>query len=77
MHKDVLKQIITNDLVTAYYYQAGAVENSLKYDKQMKEACRIINNPAEYRAILDGTYKQPESENADEIEENDTEEDDL
>lgn len=71
MHKDVLKQVITNDLVTAYYYQAGSVENSLKYDKQMKEACRLINNPAEYRAILDGTYKQPEADSADETAEND------
>ncbi len=76
MHKEVLKQIITNDLVTSYYYQGGAVENSLRYDKQMKEACRIINDPALYRSILDGTYKQPESENADETGENDTTEDD-
>ena len=57
MHRDVLKQIITNDLVTAYYYQAGGAENSLRYDKQVKEACRLLANPAEYRAILDGTYK--------------------
>ena len=62
MHRDVLKQIITNDLVTAYYFQAGGVENSLNYDKQVKEACRLINDGAEYRAILDGTYKQDANE---------------
>ena len=62
MHRDVLKQIITNDLVTAYYFQAGGVENSLNYDKQVKEACRLINDEAEYRAILDGTYKQDAKE---------------
>ena len=62
MHRDVLKQIITNDLVTAYYFQAGGVENSLNYDKQVKEACRLINDGAEYRAILDGTYKQDAKE---------------
>ena len=62
MHRDVLKQIITNDLVTAYYFQAGGVENSLNYDKQVKEACRLINDGAEYRAILDGTYKHDAKE---------------
>ena len=62
MHRDVLKQIITNDLVTAYYFQAGGVENSLNYDKQVKEACRLINDGAEYRAILDGIYKQDAKE---------------
>ena len=69
MHRDVLKQIITNDLVTAYYYQAGGAENSLRYDKQVKEACRLLANPAEYRAILDGTYKQDAKEQEDNGEE--------
>lgn len=69
MHRDVLKQIITNDLVTAYYYQAGGAENSLRYDKQVKEACRLLANPAEYRAILDGTYKQDAKEQEDSEEE--------
>ena len=69
MHRDVLKQIITNDLVTAYYYQAGGVENSLRYDKQVKEACRLLANQDEYRAILDGTYKQDAKEQEDSEEE--------
>lgn len=38
------------------------MENSLNYDKQVKEACRLINDEAEYRAILDGTYKQDAKE---------------
>lgn len=57
INRQLLKQIISNDIVAAYYYQSGSVENSLKYDKQMKEACRLINSQAEYRSILDGTYK--------------------
>lgn len=51
-NKEVIKQLITNDIVAAYYFQAGTIENSISYDKQMKEACRIINNPEEYRSIL-------------------------
>lgn len=52
MHRDILKQLISNDIVTAYYYQAGSVENNLNYDKQMKEACRLINNSEDYNSVL-------------------------
>lgn len=52
MHKEVLRQLISTEIVTAYYYQAGAIENALNYDKQLKEACRLIDTPAEYGAVL-------------------------
>ena len=57
MHRDVLKQIISSDIVAAYYFQSGAVENSLRHDKQVKAAFDLIKNPAEYKSVLDGTYK--------------------
>ena len=63
MHRDVLKDIISNDIVTAYYFQAGGVENSLKHDKQVQEAFRLVNDRAKYDGILDGSYK-PETETA-------------
>lgn len=53
-NKDILKQLISNDIATAYYFQAGGVENGLRYDKQMKEAIRLLNNADEYRGILRG-----------------------
>ena len=68
MHREVLKDIISNDIVPAYYFQAGGVENSLKHDKQVNAAFDLINNPAEYRSVLDGTYK-PADDEADEAEE--------
>lgn len=52
MHKEVLRQLISTEIVTAYYYQAGAIENALNYDKQLKEACRLIGSPDEYRGVL-------------------------
>ena len=45
---------IAADIVAAYYYQAGTIENGLKYDNQMKEAVRLLLNPAEYKKILNG-----------------------
>lgn len=51
-NKEVLKQVISNDIVSAYYYQSGAVENSLLGDKQMKAAVKLLSNPEEYNSIL-------------------------
>lgn len=51
-NKQTIKQLLENDIVAAYYYQGGAIENSLRYDKQVKEAVRLLNSPAEYDKIL-------------------------
>ncbi len=57
MHRDVLKQIISSDIVAAYYFQSGAIENSLKHDKQVKEAFNLIKDTDKYKSVLNGTYK--------------------
>ena len=57
MHRDVLKQIISSDIVAAYYFQSGAIENSLKHDKQVKEAFNLIKDTDKYKSVLDGTHK--------------------
>ena len=51
-NKEQLKKILANDIVAAYYYQRGAIANSLRGDKQMEEASRLINSPEEYGKIL-------------------------
>lgn len=51
-NKAVIKQLITNDIVTAYYYQSGAIEHSLRSDKQMQAAEKLLNTPQEYRRLL-------------------------
>ncbi|MCD8202369.1 MAG: S41 family peptidase [Prevotella sp.] len=58
INKEVLKHIISNDLATAYYYQAGTVENGLIDDKQAQEAFRLINNSEEYKAILSNSTEK-------------------
>ena len=57
-NKEQLKKILANDIVAAYYYQRGAIANSLRGDKQMEEAARLINTPEEYGKILK-TSPQP------------------
>ena len=51
-HKEVLMQVLESDIIAAYYYQAGAIEAGLNYDKQLKEAVRLLQNPEEYKKML-------------------------
>lgn len=51
-NKEAIKQLLENSIVAAYYYQGGAIQNSLRYDKQVKEALRLLDSPAEYAKIL-------------------------
>lgn len=51
-HKKVLLQVLESDIIAAYYYQAGSIEAGLNYDKQLKEAERLLKNPEEYRKLL-------------------------
>ena len=51
-HKEVIKQVMENDIVAAYYYQAGAIENSLRHDKQLDAAIELLNDTERYRNIL-------------------------
>ncbi len=51
-NKVLIKQLLAADIVAHYYYQAGAIENNMRYDKQVKEACRLLASPDEYRALL-------------------------
>ena len=51
-NKATIKQLLENDIVTAYYFEGGAIQNSLRYDKQVKEAVRLLNSPEEYQKIL-------------------------
>lgn len=51
-NKQTLKQLLTSDLVSAYYYQRGSMENSLQFDKQWKRAVELLKDPDAYKKIL-------------------------
>ena len=51
-NKATIKRLLENAIVAAYYYQAGAIRNSLRCDKVVKEASRLLNSPEEYAKIL-------------------------
>ena len=51
-HRAVLMQIIESDIIAAYYYQAGVIEAGLQYDRQVKEAMKLLKNKEEYEKVL-------------------------
>jgi carboxyl-terminal processing protease len=51
-HRDTIQQILEEDIIAAYYYQSGSIEAGLDYDKQVKEAERLLKSPKEYLKIL-------------------------
>lgn len=56
-NKDTIKHLLENDIVAAYYFQGGAIRNSLQYDKQVKEAMKLLDSPEEYQKILSPAKK--------------------
>ena len=52
-HKDDICQLIEQDIVAAYYYQGGAMQQALAHDKQLVEAERILADSRKYRSLLE------------------------
>lgn len=50
--KESIKRMLEQDIVSAYYFQGGAVENSLRTDKQVRAAFDLLANPEEYNKVL-------------------------
>ena len=51
-NKETIKQIIEGDIVAAYYFQAGAIENGLRYDTQAKKAIELLLDKEKYARLL-------------------------
>lgn len=51
-NKQKIKELIAADLMAAYYFEKGSLENSLRNDKQFAEATRLLGNPTEYQKLL-------------------------
>lgn len=51
-NKDVIKEMIEQDIVSAYYFQSGYIQAGLNGDKQLEAAERLLNDSAEYDKVL-------------------------
>ena len=59
LRRDEIQQLLEQDIVSAYYYQAGQLQVGLRQDKFIKEAERILTTEGEYERVLKGE-KEPE-----------------
>lgn len=59
IHKDEIKPLLENEIVSRYYFEKGRSENNFKYDKELATAVKTMQDKAQLAAILkgDGSYK--------------------
>lgn len=50
--KESIKRLLASQIVSAYYYQEGAVRNSLRTDKIAGEALKLLADKARYSELL-------------------------
>ncbi len=51
-NKEEIKEFISNEIVSRYYYQEGRIIDRLKHDKDIDEALRLFKNMDEYHSLL-------------------------
>ncbi|MBC8266818.1 MAG: S41 family peptidase [Flavobacteriales bacterium] len=49
-----IKELITSEIVSRYYYQKGRIIAILQFDEDLKEAIKVLNNKTKYNSILAG-----------------------
>lgn len=51
-HKDEIKEILENEIVSRYYYQNGRIENSMSKDTRVIKAIEVLKDSSQYTSIL-------------------------
>jgi carboxyl-terminal processing protease len=59
LHKDEIKQLLENEIVSRYYFEKGRYQANFKHDKELAEAVKTMQDKTRVDAILkgEGTYK--------------------
>ena len=62
-----IKEYLSQEIVTRYFYQRGAVMERLKDDTDLEKAIEVLQNPARYREILSAPVKNDEPVKKEEV----------
>jgi carboxyl-terminal processing protease len=54
LHKDEIKQVLENEIASRYYYERGRYETNFKYDKELAQAVRTMQDKAQIDSVLTG-----------------------
>ncbi len=57
-----VKELLSEEIVSRYYYQKGRIEASLDFDREIEKAIEILEDAELYVSILDGSYVQETKE---------------
>ncbi|MDB5024120.1 MAG: family peptidase [Mucilaginibacter sp.] len=58
-NKQEIKQVLENEIASRYYYEKGRYETNFKYDKELAQSVKIMQDKSQIVSILkgDGNYK--------------------
>ena len=56
-YKDEVKKVISEEIVSRYYFQEGMIEAGLLKDKDVLKALEVIKQPSELGKILTASAK--------------------
>ena len=62
-----IKEYLSQEIVTRYFYQRGAVMERLKDDTDLEKAIEVLQNPVRYREILSAPVKTDEPAKKEEL----------
>jgi carboxyl-terminal processing protease len=59
IHKDEIKQVLENEIASRYYFDRGRYETNFKFDKELAEAIKVMQDKDQVASILkgEGSYK--------------------
>jgi carboxyl-terminal processing protease len=63
-HRDEVRSLLEEEIVGRYYFQKGRIEYSLKHDKDLDEALKLVREPARIKSILTTVEKPVKPFNA-------------
>jgi carboxyl-terminal processing protease len=65
-HKDEIMEVLSQEIVSRYYFQKGRIKNNIKKDAEIKKALEILNDKKQYNQLLApeaNLYKVEENKN--------------
>jgi carboxyl-terminal processing protease len=51
-YKAEVMRILENEIISRYYYLRGRIENSMRTDEDVQKALSLLEQPAQYQALL-------------------------
>ena len=53
-NKDLVENLLKEEILTRYFYQEGVYKNKLKEDRVVLEAVQLLKQPKRYLKVLSG-----------------------